>query len=339
MNESKAMILGVAGTELSAEETAFLRGERPWGFIVFARNIAGGEQLRELSASMRDCVGRPDAPVFVDQEGGRVQRLKPPLAPSYPSAAALGALYRQDRKTGSRAARLMSRLIAFDLARHGISSDCMPVLDVPAPGSHDVIGDRAYGNGPQIVAELGRAAAEGLLQGGVLPVVKHIPGHGRAMADSHKEPPKVDVPLEELRRHDFGPFKALRDMPMAMTAHVVYTAIDPDRPATVSRKVIDEIVRGEIGFEGLLLSDDLSMEALSGDFGKRAALVLEGGCDVVLHCNGAMDEMRAVAARTPELRGRALERAQRAMASVNTADDMDEKAARAEFARCFEAAA
>lgn len=339
MSESKAMILGVAGTTLSADETVFLRDERPWGFILFARNIAEASQVCDLTAALRDCVGRPDALVFVDQEGGRVQRLRPPLAPAYPPAAALGALYRQDPEAGVQAARLMARLFAFDLARYGINADCLPVLDVPVTGAHDVIGDRAYGTDPDVVIALGRAVAEGLLEGGVLPVVKHVPGHGRAMADSHKELPRVDTALDELRRRDFSPFVALRDMPMAMTAHVVYTAIDPAAPATTSRKVIGEIIRGEIAFDGLLISDDVSMQALSGDFEARAAQILEAGCDVVLHCNGVMDEMRAVARRTPELQGRALERARRVMAHLKGADDTDEDTARMAFARFFEAVA
>jgi len=331
MSESKAIILGAAETELSADERAFFRAERPWGFILFARNIAEAGQVRALIAAMRDCVGRPDAPVFVDQEGGRVQRLRPPLAPSYPPAAEIGALWRRDREAGLRAAWLMSRLHAFDLTRLGFNADCLPVLDVPVEGAHDVIGNRAYGREPAMVAALGRAAAEGLLAGGVLPVVKHIPGHGRAGADSHLALPRVDAPLEELRRHDFVPFKALSDMPMAMSAHVVYAAIDSAAPATTSRRVIGEIVRGEIGFDGLLMSDDVSMKALSGDFAARTDAIVAAGCDVVLHCNGVMDEARAVASRAPVLAGRAHARANAALARIAPPDATPEEAARAEF--------
>jgi beta-N-acetylhexosaminidase len=339
MNESRSTIFGASGAVLTADEKAFFRDERPWGFIVFARNVADGPQLRDLVAEMRDCVGRPQAPVFIDQEGGRVQRLRPPLAPAYPPAAALGALYEADRASGLRAAWLMSRLHAFDLAGFGLNADCLPVLDVPVAGAHDVIGNRAYGNEPGIVAAMGRAAMEGLAAGGVLPVIKHIPGHGRAFADSHLALPVVDASIEELRAHDFPPFRELRDAPMAMTAHVVYTAIDPERPATTSPRAIADIIRGEIGFEGLLMSDDVSMKALSGDFSERTDAILAAGCDVVLHCNGVMDEMRAVAARAPELRGEALARADRALAGLAANDGADEAAIRSEFAAMFETVA
>jgi beta-N-acetylhexosaminidase len=280
-----------------------------------------------------------NAPVFVDQEGGRVQRLRPPLAPTYPSGSALGALYKSDRKAGLRAAWLMSRLHAFDLLKFGINADCLPVLDVPIEGAHDVIGNRAYGKDPATVAAMGMAAAEGLLAGGVLPVIKHIPGHGRAFSDSHHALPVVDTPLDELRRHDFAPFKANAGIGMAMTAHVIYSAIDPDQPATTSPVVIRDYIRGEIGFDGLLMSDDLSMKALSGDFAARAAASLAAGCDVVLHCNGLMDEMTPVAASVPVLSGQALERAVRAVKPLGHSDGADETALRNEFAAFFEAVA
>jgi beta-N-acetylhexosaminidase len=331
MTESKAMILGAAGKTLGEDEKAFIRAERPWAFILFARNIGEAGQVRDLVAAMRDCVGR-DALVFIDQEGGRVQRLRPPLARNYPAAAELGAIYRGDRKAGLRAAWLMSRLHAFDLISLGITADCLPVLDVPVEGAHDVIGNRAYGHDPETVAALGRAAAEGLLSGGVLPVVKHVPGHGRAFADSHHALPIVDAHRSELERHDFAPFRALADMPMAMTAHVIYSAIDPQLPATTSRRVIHEIIREEIGFDGLLMSDDVSMHALSGDFASRTDAIFSAGCDVVLHCNGVMEEMRAVAGRTPALAGKALERAGRAVAWRKKPDAADERTVRAEFA-------
>lgn len=339
MSESGAVIFGAAGVELSGDEIAFFRDVRPWGFIVFARNVASREQLRDLTAQMRDCVGRPDAPVFVDQEGGRVQRLRPPLAPDYPAASALGTLYRHDREAGLRAAWLMSRLHAFDLLSCGLNADCLPVLDVPVEGAHDVIGNRAYGKDPETVAAMGRAAMEGLQAGGVLPVIKHIPGHGRAFADSHHNLPVVDATLDDLRAHDFPPFVALADAPMAMTAHVVYTALDADRPATTSPTVIADIIRGEIGFDGLLMSDDVSMKALSGDFGDRTEAILAAGCDVVLHCNGQMDEMRAVAERLRPLSGRALERADRALAGLGVRATDDEAALRSEFAAMFGAVA
>lgn len=333
------MILGAAGKRLSADEADFFRHERPWGFILFARNIGEAGEVRDLVAAMRDCVGRAEAPVFIDQEGGRVQRLRPPLAPNYPPAAALGALYRSDREAGLRATWLMSRLHAFDLSRLDISADCLPVLDVPVPGAHDVIGDRAYGTDAAIVAAMGRAAADGLLAGGVLPVMKHVPGHGRAGADTHLELPEVDAPLDDLLAQDFAPFAALRDLGMAMTAHVVYRAVDENLPATTSPRVIAEIIRGRIGFDGLLMSDDVSMKALSGDFAERTRAILAAGCDVVLHCNGDMEEMRAVAAETPALGGTAQARAERALAPAGRVDATDETAARAEFEALFRAVA
>lgn len=339
MSESKAMILGAGGLTLSAEEKSLYRDERPWGFILFARNVSEPDQIRDLVAEMRACVDNPAAPVFIDQEGGRVQRLRPPLAQTYPPGAEIGALYRRDREAGLRAAWLMSRLHAADLMRYGINADCLPVLDVPIEGAHDVIGNRAYGNDPDTVAALGRAAAEGLLAGGVLPVIKHIPGHGRAMADSHLALPQVDASHDALSSHDFPPFKALNDMPMAMTAHVVYTALDAERPATTSARVIGDIIRGEIGFDGLLMSDDLSMRALSGDFADRTEASLAAGCDVVLHCNGVMDEMRPVARAAYPLAGKALERADRACKLLSAGDGLDIALLRAEFQAQFEVTA
>ncbi len=339
MSESKAIILGCAGKRLTDEERGFFRGEKPWGFILFARNIGEAGEIRDLVGELRATVGRDDAPVFIDQEGGRVQRIRAPLAPAYPTAAALGNLHRRDAKAGVRAAWLMSRLHAFDLMRFGINADCLPVLDVPVEGAHDVIGDRAYSSDPAVVARMGRAAADGLMAGGVLPVMKHIPGHGRAFSDSHLALPVVDAGLEELRARDFAPFQALSDLPMAMTAHVVYTALDPDNPATTSPKVISEIIRGEIGFDGLLMSDDVSMKALSGDFRQKTRAILAAGCDVVLHCNGAMDEMRAVAGEATVLAGAALERAGRALSLLGRDDGAEEQALREEFAALFEAVA
>ncbi|GAB4351107.1 MAG: beta-N-acetylhexosaminidase [Oricola sp.] len=327
MTESKAMITGCAGNVLTRDEETFLARERPWGLILFARNIGTPDEIRALTGHFRALVGRDDAPVFIDQEGGRVQRIREPITQSYPSGEAIGAIYRGDPEAGKRAARTMSRLHAADLLPLGINADCLPVLDVPVEGAHDVIGDRAYGKDPETVAVLGREAAEGLIEGGVLPVIKHIPGHGRAFADSHKALPVVDASLDELRAHDFPPFKALADMPMAMTAHVVYSAVDAERPATTSPRVVEEIIRGEIGFDGLLMSDDVSMHALSGDFGARTESIFGAGCDVVLHCNGVMEEMLAVAAATPELAGKAAERAGRALAMLSLRDDRSGDAA------------
>lgn len=333
------MILGASGAALTADEKAFYHDERPWGFILFARNIADAGQVSDLCAEMRDSIGRPEAPVFIDQEGGRVQRLRPPLAPNYPEGAKIGALFGKDRDAGLWAAWAMSRLHAFDLLKLGITADCLPVLDVPVPGSSDVIGNRAYGHDAESVTHVGRAAMEGLLAGGVLPVMKHIPGHGRSTVDSHLDLPVVDVSIDVLRQVDFQPFKALNDCPMAMTAHIVYRAIDPDNPATTSPKLISEVIRGEIGFDGLLMSDDVSMKALSGDFASRTDAIFAAGCDVVLHCNGAMEEMVPVASNTPVLSGKSAERAQAALGRGSRLDDSEETAIRSQFEELVQAAA
>ncbi|MGP4802464.1 beta-N-acetylhexosaminidase [Agrobacterium cavarae] len=331
MTESKAMILGCSGLTLTQEEIALYKAEQPWGFILFGRNIGDAQQITDLVASMREAVGRPDAPVLIDQEGGRVQRIRPPILQSYPNAQALGAIYLRDREQGLRAAWLMSRLHAFDLMRFGINVDCLPVLDVPVEGASNVIGNRAYGFDPKMVSEMGQAAADGLKAGGMLPVMKHIPGHGRGMVDSHHELPVVDVSLDDLDAHDFVPFRALNKELMGMSAHLVFNAIDPERPATTSRKVIDEIIRGRIGFDGLLMSDDSSMNALKGTLGERAANIVAGGCDIVLHCNGVMSEMLQVVKEVPPLTGRSLERAKAVEAGFPAADDADEASLRDEF--------
>jgi len=325
------MILGCSGLTLTQEEIALYKAEQPWGFILFGRNIGDTQQITDLVASMREAVGRPEAPVLIDQEGGRVQRIRPPILQSYPNAQALGAIYLRDREQGLRAAWLMSRLHAFDLMRFGINVDCLPVLDVPVEGASNVIGNRAYGFDPKMVSEMGQAAADGLKAGGMLPVMKHIPGHGRGMVDSHHELPVVDVPLDDLDAHDFVPFRALNKELMGMSAHLVFNAIDPERPATTSRKVIDEIIRGRLGFDGLLMSDDSSMNALKGTLGERAANIVAGGCDIVLHCNGVMSEMLQVVKEVPPLTGRSLERAKAVEAGFPAADDADEASLRDEF--------
>ncbi len=325
------MISGCAGTELTADERAFFAEKRPWGLILFGRNCSEANQIFDLTAAFRDIVGRQDAPVFIDQEGGRVQRLRPPLAPNYPSAAALGNIYRQSASAGKQAARILSRLHALDLRKLGITADCLPVLDVPVEGASNVIGDRAYGFDPKTVTEMGREAALGLLDGGVLPVIKHMPGHGRAMADSHHELPVVSASLAELEAHDFVPFAALADLPMAMSAHVVYTAIDPQRPATTSPVVVEEIIRGYLKFDGLLMSDDISMNALKGDMSERAKGIFGAGLDIAQHCHGIMDEMVAVAAEAPILAGKALRRAEAALARIAPIEDDDEMALRTKF--------
>ena len=336
MSTSSAAILGCAGTTLTAEEVAFFKDVKPWGFILFKRNIADPEQVRALTAALRATVGREDAPILIDQEGGRVARLQPPHWRVYPPGRAYGELVANDPLTAREITRLGSRLIAHDLRSIGINVDCVPVLDVPDPKGHEIIGDRAYGDTPEQVATLGRAAAEGLLAGGVLPIIKHIPGHGRALSDSHLELPVVKAKLLELDIRDFAPFRVLSDMPMAMTAHVVYTAVDRNRPATTSKKVIRKIIRESIGFDGLLMSDDLSMKALSGDFKQRAKDSLSAGCDVVLHCNGDMAEMKAVMSGVGRLGKEARRRAQAVMARlVKVPEPFDVAEARARFDAAF----
>lgn len=325
------MVLGASGAQLTPDEISLYRDERPWGFILFARNCVELPQIADLVASMRDAVGRPEAPVFIDQEGGRVQRIRPPMIERYPSAAALGELYRQDEEKGLRAAWLMSRLHAFDLLKLGVTVDCLPVLDVPIEGASNVIGDRAYGFDPKIVSAMGKAAAEGLKAGGMLPVMKHMPGHGRGMADSHHELPVVSASRAELEAHDFLPFVAMKDELMAMSAHIVFTAYDERDPATISPVVIEEVIRGHIGFDGLLISDDSSMNALKGTIGERAARIMGGGCDIVLHCNGLMDEMKAVVKEVVALSGKSLERAEAVEGGFQKPDDANEEALRAEF--------
>ncbi|MDG2529749.1 beta-N-acetylhexosaminidase [Caulobacter endophyticus] len=337
MSTSSAAILGCAGTVLSAEEASFFRDVRPWGFILFKRNIDTPDQVRKLTAALRETVGRPDAPILIDQEGGRVARLGAPHWGKYPPGRAYGELVANDPLHAREITRLGARLIAHDLTSLGINVDCVPVLDVPDPKGHEIIGDRAYGDTPQQVATLGRAAAEGLLAGGVLPIIKHIPGHGRAMADSHLELPVVKAKLAELDERDFAPFRVLSDMPMAMTAHVVYTAIDRRRPATTSKKAIKQVIRGSLGFDGLLMSDDLSMKALSGDFKQRAKDSLSAGCDVVLHCNGDMDEMKAVMAGVGKMSKEARRRAQAVMGRlVKVPEPFDHAEARARFDAAFD---
>ena len=311
-----AVIFGLSGPVLSDRERRFFAQSDPLGFILFARNCEAPEQLRTLVESLREVVGREDAPILIDQEGGRVARLGPPHWRQAPPAAPFGALAQRDLERAKQAVRLNAHLIGSELTALGIDVDCAPVLDVPVPGSHDIIGDRAYSTDPALVGMLGRASVEGFLEAGVIPVVKHVPGHGRASVDSHLDLPVVQTPLDELRRTDFVPFAALADAPWAMTAHVVYSAIDPDQPATISRKVVETIIRREIGFDGVLVSDDLGMKALSGEVGDRAAAALAAGCDVALHCGGAMDEMQAVAAAVGPLGDASLVRLKRAKATA-----------------------
>jgi beta-N-acetylhexosaminidase len=327
----RAFITGVSGLELTAEERAFLRAERPWGFILFKRNIDNPAQVTRLVEELRGSTGDLDAVVLIDQEGGRVQRLGPPHWPTYPPGAVFGTLYDIDPALGLEAARLSSRLIAADLVDLGITVDCLPLADVPVEGADAVIGNRAYGTTPDKVAAIARAVTTGLEQGGILPVLKHIPGHGRATADTHFKLPVVDTSAAELEAFDFAAFKPLADLPMAMTAHVVFSALDPEQPATTSATIITQVIRGSIGFQGLLMSDDVSMNALAGSIAERTRAIVAAGCDVVLHCNGKLDEMREVAAWTPELSGKALQRARMALASRKPPQPFDRLAARAEL--------
>jgi beta-N-acetylhexosaminidase len=327
----RAFITGLTGTTLTAYERAFLREARPFGLILFKRNVRNRAQVTELVSEVLHELGTR-APVLIDQEGGRVQRLQPPEWPAYPPGTAYGALYDRDHAAGLRAAHLGARLIAADLMELGIDVDCLPLADVPVPGSDNVIGDRAYGTDPIKVAAIARAVANGLMEGGVLPVLKHIPGHGRANADSHLKLPVVDTPRRTLEGTDFAAFRPLKDLPLGMTAHVVYTAIDPLQPATTSATIIAEVIRKHIGFGGLLMGDDVSMNALSGTIAERARASLKAGCDLVLHCNGKMDEMRAVAAEAPELSGTGKQRADNALAVRKSPAGIDLPAARREFA-------
>jgi len=328
----RACILGCSGPVLTAAERGFFRDADPWGFILFRRNVQAPEQVRALVADLRDSVGRADAPVLVDQEGGRVQRFRPPHWPAYPPGRAFRELAGDTRR---ETAWLGARLIAHDLSALGVNVDCLPVLDVPTPGADDVIGDRAYADAPDEVAMLGRAAAQGLMAGGVLPVMKHVPGHGRARVDSHKRLPVVDAPLSDLAARDFIPFRALADLPMAMTAHIVFTAIDPDRPATTSPVVIGDIIRRQVGFQGLLISDDLSMNALAGTLGERAAGAIVAGCDIALHCNGERSEMEGVVAASPSLADQGAARAAAALARIAPAEPFDAAQARTRFDAAF----
>jgi beta-N-acetylhexosaminidase len=328
---TRAFITGVSGPELNAAEREFIRAERPWGFILFKRNVETPTQVAQLVSELRAEVGNSDAPVLIDQEGGRVQRLGPPNWPVYPPGAVFAALYDIDPALGLTAARLSARLIAADLADLGITVDCLPLADVPVDGADAVIGNRAYGTEPAKVAAIARAVTEGLEQGGVLPVLKHIPGHGRATADTHFRLPVVDTPRIELERTDFAAFQPLADLPMAMTAHVVFSALDAAHPATTSATIIEQVIRGVIGFQGLLMSDDVSMNALAGSIPERTRAIFAAGCDIVLHCNGKLEEMQEVARETPELSGEALARAGRALAARRPPLPFDRLAARVEL--------
>ena len=321
-----AVIFGCAGGELTPDEAALFRTVNPLGFILFGRNCETPEQAGRLVAQLRDSVGRADAPVLIDQEGGPVRRLRPPHWDDVPPAAALGALYRRDRERAAVAAGLAGRLIAAQLAPLGITVTCAPVLDVSFADTTAAIGARAFAADPAVIVELARAFCDGLFAGGVLPVAKHMPGHGRATVDSHCDLPRVAAPAEALRATDFVPFRAMAALPLGMTAHVVFDAFDADNAATVSKTVVGDIIRGEIGFDGFLMTDDIGMGALRGDMTARCGAALAAGCDAVLHCSGDFDEMRSVAAAVPPLTGAAQKRWQTAAAHLSPAAEVGDAA-------------
>jgi len=335
-----AAVFGCSGPELTPDERDFFRDADPYGFILFARNCETPDQVRALTNAMRECAGRDDAAVLIDQEGGRVARLTPPHWRAAPPPATFAKLAVTNLERAVEAAKLNFRLIGAELIDHGITIDCAPVLDVPHPGSDPIIGDRASGPTPELAAQLGAAACEGLLDGGVLPVIKHIPGHGRASVDSHKALPVVDADLAELESVDFRPFCDLNNAPLsapwAMTAHVVYSAIDADNPATTSAKVIGEIIRGYMGFGGVLVSDDLEMEALQGSIGVRAAAAVDAGCDLALHCNGTVAEMAEVAAACGNLKAESIRRIAAAEAMRRKPQPLDREEAEARLKALME---
>ena len=324
------MILGLSGPRVTPGEKAFFRDSNPWAFILFARNIETPEQVKTLTDDLRECVGR-DCLVFVDQEGGRVQRLRPPHWRNYPTAAALAGLYVDSPWLSRRLTFLQYRLIADDLRKVGITADCAPVLDLPIAGADPIISDRAFGDTTSMITDLSHAVMAGLMAGGVAPVIKHIPGHGRALVDSHLALPSVSAPHLDLRHSDFMPFHNLCDAPMAMTAHIVYEDIDSDHPITTSRKGIARVIRGEIGFDGLLMSDDLDMKALSGSLTAKTKATLAAGCDVVLQCSGKLPDMVQVAKGIGPMRANSLRRAIIAENCADHIDDFDREKAEAEF--------
>lgn len=316
-----ALITDCEGPALLEAEQRFFRESQPFGFILFQRHCENPEQVRNLTAQLQECVSH-DAPIFIDQEGGRVARLKPPHWEEYPAAANFGA-------ADERACYLNARLMADALRDVGVTADCAPLADIPAQGSHDIIGDRAFGRDAESVIRYARAQANGLMDGGVLPVLKHIPGHGRALADSHLELPRVDAPQRELEQTDFEPFKALRDLPFAMTAHIVYACLDAELPATLSPTII-RYIREIIGYGGLLMSDDISMKALFGSLDAIARDTLSAGCDLVLHCNGTLEQRQLAASGCSELPSSRYGLYERAKAAIAQPEAIERAALRAE---------
>jgi beta-N-acetylhexosaminidase len=324
---SKSVIFGCAGLELRTEEAAFFASVKPVGFILFARNCQTPEQVQKLTRDLRQVIGNENALICIDQEGGRVSRLGLPYWRKVPSAKVFSDMVEQNPVAAYEALTLNVRLIGQELRELGINVNCLPVLDIPADGADPIIGDRALGKEPEQVSALGRLSCQALLHEGVLPIIKHIPGHGRASVDSHKTLPIVDTSRAELSEIDFKPFKALADMPIAMTAHVIYSSIDSERPATISTKIIQDVIRREICFDGLLMTDDLSMQALTGSFKDRTLSSLDAGCDVVLHCNGDMSEMVEVASVIPNLSTEGNKRLGRALEKIAKFETIDKLAA------------
>jgi beta-N-acetylhexosaminidase len=308
-------IFGLSGLTLSADERAFFRDADPAGYILFGRNVQDREQLRALTEELRSIHGRDRLYITIDQEGGRVARMKPPVWCAYPPGEAFDKLYDLAPASAIEAARDNAEALGLDLAEVGVTADCHPPLDVRHPGAHDIVGDRSFGADPMRVAALGRATLQGLARAGIVGCVKHIPGHGRAMADSHKELPTVEAGEEELER-DIEPFRTLRDVPFGMTAHVRYTAWDAENPATLSPFVIREIIRERIGFTGLLMSDDLDMQALSGSVPELAERAIAAGCDLALNCWAKMDDMTGIAARLPAMDAQTVDKLELALGSV-----------------------
>ncbi len=325
LKHTKAIIFSLEGPELSKREAALFKKAKPLGFILFGRNCENPDQIKALTKSLRDCVGW-GCPILIDQEGGRVQRLKPPVWPGYPSMRMFGAKAEVHMNEGLQTLGLIISQLSHDLRESGINVNCAPVLDVLSKQTHEAIGDRAFSSDPEIVAKLGLEVCKQLMEHEIIPVIKHLPGHGRASADSHKDLPRVEASLEELRAHDFVPFKAIAesefsDAVWGMAAHIIYSAIDSDLPSSASPKVIEEIIRGEIGFDGLLLSDDLEMQALAGlgDMSARTQAVLEAGCDAALHCSGKFEEMEKIANSVPNLSAKAQQRLQKSLKSLKLA--------------------
>lgn len=320
----KPVISDVKGLEISADEKALFEEFRPFGFILFQRNCDNPKQVKSLVTQMKECLGNDNAPILIDQEGGRVARLRPPHWKRYPAAGVYSSLYETNPELATAAVQVHASLMAADLTALGINVDCFPDADIFYEGADKVIGDRSYGERPQKVAVLARAAAEGMISSGVIPVMKHLPGHGRADVDSHKILPVVNTKIDELRETDFIPFKRLNDLPCAMTAHVVFSDIDSEKCATISKKIIRNIIRKEIGFNGVLFSDDLSMRALSDDPAKNAANALKAGCDLAVHCNGTLEERRSVLKTVKALKEAEAQRLKSVFAKRRTPREINE---------------